>query len=240
ERFALLMRAPEELHTQEKALVLLAAQALLRTSGPVAIAQNGERLAKLPPAPSFTLDADEVRPGITYRNEGDGPIFRTVTVSGAPKVAPPPIAAGFAVTKRVATRDGRPADLASVRQNDRLVIVIAGSAAADRLHPAIIADLLPSGFEIETILGPDDGAATEMSGPYKWIGPISYTRIAEARDDRFVAAIDLRREPFTLAYVVRAVTPGSFVIPGVVVEDMYRPGVVGRTSAAQVTIAAAQ
>jgi hypothetical protein len=127
-----------------------------------------------------------------------------------------------------------------VRQNDRLVVVVTGTAAADRLHPAIIADLLPSGFEIETILSPDDGAMRDSSGPYKWIGPISYARIAEARDDRFVAAIDVRREPFTLAYIVRAVTPGQFVVPGAVVEDMYHPGVVGRTGATQVTIAAAQ
>ncbi len=234
------MRAPEELNTQEKAFVLLASQALLRAAGPLAVSVDGER-AEGVPAPSFSpslsdLDGD----GVVFTNLSDGPIFRTVTVSGAPAGAPPPVAAGFSVKKRLTTREGGPVDLSAVRQNDRLVIVIAGEAQGDRLHPAIIVDLLPPGFEIETVLGPDDaGARGGVDGPYRWIGEISRTKIAEARDDRFVAALDVRRAPFTLAYVVRAVTPGVFTMPGVVVEDMYRPGVVGRTGAARLSIAEA-
>lgn len=240
ERFTTLMKEPERLHTQEKAFVLLAAQALLRKAGPMALSRDGQRLDKLPPAPSFALSSDELARTVGYANTGDGPIFRTVMVSGAPRQAPPAVAQGFSIEKRVATRDGRPANLAAARQNDRFVIVLTGAAAADRLHPAVIADLLPAGFEIETILIPDDGAMRRNSGPYKWIGAISYARIAEARDDRFVAAIDLYRDRFTLAYVVRAVTPGEFILPGAVIEDMYRPGVVGRSAAQRVSIAPAQ
>ncbi|MEE2691788.1 MAG: alpha-2-macroglobulin [Pseudomonadota bacterium] len=239
-RFADLMRAPEELHTQEKAFVLLASQALLKNAGPLALSSGGKRLENLKPAPSFTLDSEALKDGVSYRNDGDGPVFRTVTVSGAPSSAPPATAQGFALEKRVATRDGRPADLGAVKQNDRLVVVLTGQATADRLHPAIIADLLPAGFEIEAVLKPEDGAGYNDSGPYKWVGEISYTKVAEARDDRFVAAIDIRRDRFTLAYIVRAVTPGTFVMPGAVIEDMYRPGVVGRTAAQSLNIAAAQ
>ncbi|MGE0408392.1 MAG: alpha-2-macroglobulin, partial [Amphiplicatus sp.] len=238
EKFTALMKEPARLHTQEKAFVLLAAQALLKSSGPMVLSLNGQSLSDLVPAPSFSLDAAALADKTVYRNDGDGPIFRTVTVSGAPKAAPLPVSEGFSITKRVATRDGRPANLAAVAQNDRLVVVITGSAAADRLHPAVVADLLPAGFEIETILKPEDGANSGASGPYKWIGEISRPRIAEARDDRFVAAIDVRRERFTLAYVVRAVTPGTFVMPGAVVEDMYKPGVVGRTAKETLTITA--
>jgi len=72
--------------------------------------------------------------------------------------------------------------------------------------------------------------------------------IAEARDDRFVAAFDLSEHKvnpyyvrnkehaynaFHLAYVVRVVTPGIFALPEAVVEDMYRPGVMARTEAGQ-------
>lgn len=240
EAFTNFMREPQSLHTQEKAFVLLASQALLRAAGPVAISVDGERMADPVPAPSFTLTAAELENGVAFRNDGDGPIFRTVTVSGAPASAPPPVAQGFTVTKRVATRDGRPADLANVRQNDRLVVVISGQAAARRLHPAIVADLLPAGFEIESILNPEDGATRGNSGPYRWVGEISRPRIAEARDDRFVAALDVRNDRFTLAYVVRAVTPGNFAMPGVVVEDMYKPGVVGRTGTERLTVAPAE
>lgn len=65
--------------------------------------------------------------------------------------------------------------------------------------------------------------------------------MAEARDDRFVAAVDVRgRKRFTLAYVVRAITPGEFVMPGAVIEDMYRPGEFARTDVTRVSIAAAE
>jgi uncharacterized protein YfaS (alpha-2-macroglobulin family) len=39
-----------------------------------------------------------------------------------------------------------------------------------------------------------------------------------------------------LAYVVRAVTPGSYVLPATQVEDMYNPDIFARTSAQRVTI----
>ena len=47
----------------------------------------------------------------------------------------------------------------------------------------------------------------------------------ELRDDRFVAAINLAEglEPFRIAYLVRAVTPGRYVWPATYAEDMYRP-----------------
>lgn len=241
ERLISEMKDPNAMHTQEKAFTLLAAQALLREGGPVELTVNGQSLSDLPPAPSFALAEGEIGDGVSYRNDGEGQVFRSLTVSGAPKSAPPAAAQGFTLTKRIATRDGRPADLANVRQNDRLVVVITGTASDRRMHPAVIADLLPAGLEIETILDPEDGGGRENSGPYKWAGALSYPRVAEARDDRFVAAVDVRGgERFTLAYVARAVTPGAFVMPGAVVEDMYRPGVFARTGAERVSIAAAE
>jgi uncharacterized protein YfaS (alpha-2-macroglobulin family) len=43
---------------------------------------------------------------------------------------------------------------------------------------------------------------------------------------------------FAVAYVVRAVTQGSFALPEAVVEDMYRPGTMARTEARTTTVAA--
>ncbi|MFQ5562286.1 MAG: alpha-2-macroglobulin [Parvularculaceae bacterium] len=240
ERLTTAMKDPNRMHTQEKAFTLLAAQALIRVAGPVAISVDGAAQENLAPAPSFHPDEAAIAAGRAYRNDGEGQIFRTVTVSGAPKEAPGPVAQGFTLSKRIATRDGRPVDLSAVRQNDRLVVVLTGAAANERLHPVIIADLLPAGFEIETVLRPEDGGGRGRSGPYKWIGEISYPKIAEARDDRFVAAIDVRKNRFTFAYIVRAVTPGDYVLPGGVVEDMYRPGVFARTASTSLSIAAAQ
>ncbi len=94
------------------------------------------------------------------------------------------------------------------------------------------------GFEIETVLRAADGE-TEYGtdGVFAWVGEIDTAETAEARDDRFVAAIDVVEDTRTLAYVVRAVTPGTFTMPGVVAEDMYRPDVFARSAASEIEIA---
>ena len=238
--FERLMKEPEALHTQEKAFVLLATQSLLRRSGDIGLSRNGNAIDGNSPTHRFNLSDDDLIDGTAFQNEGEGPIFASVTVYGAPSTAPQPAYDGFEIKKRFATRDGRPVDLNAVKQNDRLVVVLSGRPTGNRLHPAIIADLLPAGFEIEAVLKPEDGAGERQSGPYKWIGPISRPKIAEARDDRFVAAIDLYRKNFTLAYIVRAVSPGNFAVPGVVIEDMYRPGVFARTETSRLNIEVSQ
>ena len=108
-------------------------------------------------------------------------------------------------------------------------------AREERLIPAIVEDLLPPGFEIEAVVRPEDAGNT---GVYSWLDNIREPRVAEARDDRFVAALDLRnRRAERIAYVVRAVTPGTYTLPGAVVEDMYRPDTFGRSATGRVVIA---
>ena len=45
---------------------------------------------------------------------------------------------------------------------------------------------------------------------------------------------------FTVAYVVRAVSPGTYVQPQAYVEDMYRPDRFGRTGSGTLTVSAAK
>ena len=238
------MKDPNRMHTQEKAFVLLAAQSMLSAGGPVSLTRDGAALDIETPAPHFNLSRDELDAGANFANAGEGPLFASVSVYGAPTTPPAAAAQGFTLTKRLATRAGRPVDPTAIRQNDRLVVIVAGKPSSNRFHPAVIADLLPAGFEIEAALGPQDGAQRDgaTSGPYGWIGKISPTKVAEARDDRFVAAIDLydNKSEFALAYIVRAVTPGEYVFPGAVIEDMYRPGVFARTATSKIKISAAQ
>ena len=42
--------------------------------------------------------------------------------------------------------------------------------------------------------------------------------------------------PISLAYVVRAVTPGEFTYPALVVEDMYDPETAGRTAIGRLSV----
>ena len=45
---------------------------------------------------------------------------------------------------------------------------------------------------------------------------------------------------FTVAYVVRAVSPGKYVLPQAYVEDMYRPDRFGRTGTGTLDVTAAK
>ena len=62
----------------------------------------------------------------------------------------------------------------------------------------------------------------------------------EFRDDRFSAAFERSssdKPVFSVAYVVRAVSPGRYVVPQAYVEDMYRPDRFGRTGTRTIEIA---
>ena len=45
---------------------------------------------------------------------------------------------------------------------------------------------------------------------------------------------------FTVAYVVRAVSPGKYVLPQAYVEDMYNPSRYGRTNTGAIEVKAAK
>jgi alpha-2-macroglobulin len=116
-----------------------------------------------------------------------------------------------------------------------LVVAIKGSRAdAARSARTLVVDLLPAGFEIET--------ATATGGQslanYSWLKDTTETAYSEARDDRYVAALDLGEgvKDFTLGYVVRAVTPGEFKYPALAIEDMYDPETAGRTGIGKLVV----
>jgi alpha-2-macroglobulin len=234
----------DRLMTQEQAQLLLAADALLTRAGPVSISLNGAAPAPIAPV---MANAARIVQGLAFRNAGGGAVWRTVSANGAPRTAPPAASNGFSLDKRFYTLQGGGVDLASLSQGQRVVVVISGAPEGQRLHPAVLVDLLPAGLEIESILKPEDGRRPKSQydentrdGAFAFAGEITSPRVAEARDDRFVAAADIRGNSFTFAYVARAVTPGTYTMPGAQVEDMYRPGVFGRTSPGRVTIVQGQ
>jgi alpha-2-macroglobulin len=177
-------------------------------------------------------------------------LWRTFTVTGAPAVALPAVDQGYSIHKDFYTLDGKSLNPSALKQNDRFIVSISGSADDDDDHRTVVVDMLPAGWEIEAPI-------TDDSSDYGFLGPLSQTRTIEARDDRFVAALDLGNNwpnqpdevndntphltdsQFQLAYIVRVVTPGSFALPEAVVNDMYRPALMGRTAAGH-TIAAAR
>ena len=231
---------PVSLSTQEKAFLLTAVNALTggeAEDGGYAMAVEGLGRGNENDRRYFVSEA-QISEDVSFTYGGSTPVFRTVLVSGAPTDAPPSVENRLAIEKSFASLTGGRVSLGDLRQGDQLVVSLTVDPEERRLNPVIIADLLPAGFEIETVLRPTDGAREyEDDGAFAWLGTISAAKTAEARDDRFVAAIDLSDTAQTVAYIVRAVTPGDFAMPGAVAEDMYRPSVNARSDAGRVTIA---
>ena len=106
--------------------------------------------------------------------------------------------------------------------------------APTSLTKSLVNLALLAGREIMAIYATDFSARTKSD-----LTPVHM----EARDDRYVAAFDRlasQKPEFSVAYVVRAVTPGRYVHPGAAVEDMYRPDRFGRGASGTVEVLSAR
>ena len=63
--------------------------------------------------------------------------------------------------------------------------------------------------------------------------------VTTASRPRSIGASD-NSSVFTVAYVVRAVSPGKYVLPQAYVEDMYNPSRYGRTGTGSVEVRSAK
>jgi alpha-2-macroglobulin len=228
------VKDPDDLNTQEKAQLLRAAHFMLLAAGPINVQASGTALA-MPAAgltPRWAVNGRLL--GARFVNAGTRPLWRTVTVLGTPITAPDAEQHGVSVEKTYFTYAGAPVDLAQVKQGDRIIVRIAGGSQQGRTVALAVDDALPAGFEIESVLGPDDAD----KGPFKFLGSLTTPKAQESRDDRYVAALDLAGgKTFALAYVLRAVTPGDFYAPGAEILDMYHAGVNARTAGGRTDIA---
>jgi uncharacterized protein YfaS (alpha-2-macroglobulin family) len=151
-------------------------------------------------------------------NLGSSPLQAVVAVAGSPVVPEPASSNGMALTRIYYTLDGKPIDLSQVPQNTRIVVVLDASRnGSDQTGNFLLVDRLPAGLEIEN----PQLVATGSTGSLSWLGNLTDVTYTEFRDDRFVAAFT--DQGARLAYIVRAVAPGRYTLPGATVEDMYRP-----------------
>ena len=166
------------------------------------------------------------------------PAWRTVSITGVAKADLP------AESKRlrrqpVVFRAGRNAGRSDQGAADRL------SRRGDQGHAHRCGARRPHPGRRSVagrIRDPDCDRDRRVDAPanYPWLKDLTDAAYTEARDDRYIAALDLADgvRDFTLAYVVRAVTPGEFKYPALVVEDMYEPETAGRTAIGKLTVAA--
>ena len=240
EAFSKSLENAENLHTNEKAHVILAFNAMSGLSDAPKLSANNARLSGSDKKPSAHLYARDLDDAPVFESQDEAPFWASISVSGAPDTAPTAREKGFKLTKTVFRPDGVPADLNQINQGERLVVRLQFNSEINRSRTIVLADLLPAGFEIETILTAEDGVNPDgAKGAYAWAGKLSDFQVVEARDDRFIASLETyRRDEYAAAYIVRAVTPGSFVLPGAVLEDMYRPADIAITESQRLIIAA--
>lgn len=225
----------QTLSTQEQTWMLMAARALQQDDAGLKIQLNGSDRTG---AYAATVPGEALlQAPLTVTNTGADPISAAVTTVAAPVEPPAAGGEGFTIKRTYYTLNGEEANITEAAQNERYVVVLEVTEEAEWPAQLMITDLLPAGLEIDNPSLVDSAALTN----FEWLAQTDTAHL-EFRNDRFVAAVSRSEgdnSPILLAYVVRAVTPGSYALPAASVEDMYRPQLSARTAAGAMVVSAA-
>ncbi|MGB3279730.1 MAG: alpha-2-macroglobulin family protein, partial [Pseudorhodobacter sp.] len=219
------------LSTQEATWTLLAANALIDRPGTDGITLNGAAIQ----GPFVRVLKAGDPETVSVANGSGKTTTLTLTSYGVPDVPGPASGNGYAITRNYFTMDGAPMALTGgVKAGERMVVVLEVVPFGKAEARLMVSDPLPAGFEIDNpnlLRGGDVGGQD-------WLDVQTDVAHSEFRQDRFLTAVDWSgNSKLRLAYVVRAVSPGSFHHPAASVEDMYRPDYRAQTDAGRVVIA---
>lgn len=223
--------------TQEQSWLVLAAQATAAQAQNLKITVDGA--ATQGPFSARYEDAVLSKKPVTITNANDKPLRIGIDISGRPTTPEPAESRGYALERGLFHMDGSPADPQHIAQNERLVAtvkVVETEAAFARL---VLEDRLPAGLEIDNPALYDGGSTEGLN----WVKADVEPSHTEYKDDRFVASFErsgAEKATFTVAYIVRAVSPGRYVQPPALIEDMYRPERFGRTGFGEVVVEGAK
>jgi uncharacterized protein YfaS (alpha-2-macroglobulin family) len=221
--------------TQENAWMVLAARALAKET--MTLDLNGQEI-KTALYRNYKAEQVTGQP-LRITNTGDAPVQAVVSVSGSPVTPEPAASNGFKIERSYFTLDGKPVDISTAKQNDRFAVVLKVTEPKPEYGHIMVSDYLPAGLEIDN----PHLVSSGDSGTLGWIEDGQDPVNTQFRDDRFTAALDRAgdsKSVFTVAYVVRAVTPGKYVLPQAYVEDMYNPSRYGRTGTGSVEVRSAK
>jgi uncharacterized protein YfaS (alpha-2-macroglobulin family) len=222
--------------TQEQTWMLLAARSLQNGDQNLRLNVNGATHTGALMS-QMAGDALMTHP-VTIRNDSAEPLSAAITTVAAPAQPLPAGGEGFDITRTYYNMNGEEVSVSEVQQNERYVVVLTVNETNDWPSRIVVTDLLPAGFEI------DNPGIVNSAGlqNFDWIEEVTPAHL-EFRNDRFVAAFNRSagdNREISLAYVVRAVTPGVYDHPAAQVEDMYRPQLSARTATGKMEVVAAQ
>lgn len=239
--------------TQEQAWLLMAAHQMATNRSAVSLSINGVahsgQFDRTLSGAAFSQSGDGTG-SVKIANTGTEPVDAVVSVVGAGVSPEPAVEKGFSINRRLFTLDGAPLELTNadgsqkpIAQNTRAVVVLDVTTQTPGGQPLVV-DRLPAGFEIENPRLVSSGDLSALA----WLKTPVMPEHTAFRDDRFMAAFDLNGQrgssskpagtTLSVAYVIRAVTPGTYVQRGASVEDMYRPELMARSAPGQVVIVA--
>ncbi|MEM6622900.1 MAG: alpha-2-macroglobulin family protein [Pseudomonadota bacterium] len=201
--------------TQEKVWMLLATRALMdrATEG---LTVNGQPVD----GPLVRVFDDRMGDQVVIENQGSTETLAMLTTFGVPSDPEPAGGTGYAIERTYYSLEGDPVSPETVAQNARLAVVLTVRASAERRGRLMIDDPLPAGFEIDNPNLLQAGSIRALD----WLETTADVESAQFRSDRFLTAVNFNgRGELRVAYIVRAVSPGSFHHPAALVEDMYRP-----------------
>ena len=184
-----------------------------------------------------SVKASELAQPLKVTNTGEGALQAVVSVSGAPTTPEPAAESGFKIERLYYTLDGEDGRSDQGQAEPALRRGAEDHRARSRSSAACWSPIICRRASRSTTRG-----SSRRARPARCRGsrtPRS-RRYSEFRDERFSAAFERRpKDPpvFTVAYVVRAVSPGRYVLPQAYVEDMYRPDRFGRTGTGTIEIA---
>ncbi len=202
--------------TQESMWSLLAVKGLLNDPSMRGFTANGQPIT----GPLVRLLEDNGIGATAIRNGTRRDELITMTTFGVPEFDQPATGYGYSITREYLTPDGTPVDPSGHPVGTRLVVLLTVKPTDKVEGRLMVNDPLPAGFEI-------DNPSLIASGDVKaldWLKPASNVENTEFRSDRFLAAVDWHSDgALQLAYIVRAISPGTYHHPAASVEDMYRP-----------------
>lgn len=156
-------------------------------------------------------------------NEGEGPCYFAITVSGVPHSMPEERNQGLVVNWEFLDEDGHPLSAPySFRKGD-LVRVHLQLESGRRLENIVLLSLLPACFEVEN---------PRLATSATWEEEEPRIRV-ERRDDRIILFVESLSEKLDYTYTARVVTMGDFVIPPVHAECMYNPAIFATSGGGQ-------
>ena len=188
-----------------------------------------------------SISLSELVPGTEYPidilKNGAGRLYYTIRMNYYPKAESKAKEEGFSVMKKI-----EPVEKSQGGQSG----FIAGSVAKITLTVStnqernfvVIDDPIPAGFEIINTSfhtsGTDLRQEERSSGQWWWSNPF---RHREMYNDRAMFFADyLPANVYTLTYLVRATSYGTFAMPSTRIEGMYEPEVFGQTASTSVKI----